>query len=181
MRAVLAHDLGGGRDAGAVHQTEQRAQLERGGHGVLAVGFLGHVAVDVALAQFLGQGRAGFVLHVGNDDLGAVFDQHAHGARAQSGRATRNDEYLVRDFHVSTTSSIQGDESGAAGAECDKAFGPMPERIASSRRRRPLGHQSANQLLTASNRRDLISSTAPTPEILRYLGASAAFCCAQVE
>ncbi|KAG0948957.1 hypothetical protein G6F31_013989 [Rhizopus arrhizus] len=181
MRAVLAHDLGGGRHTRAVHQAEEGAQFKRRGDGALAVGFLRPVAMPVALAKVLRQGLAGLVLHGGDDDLGAVFHQHAHGACTQAGRAARNEEYLGRDCHVSTTRSVQGDECGAAGAECDKAFGPGRERIASGRRRRPVGHQCANQLLTASKRRDLISSTAPTPEILRYFGASAAFCCAQVE
>ncbi len=183
MRAVLAHDLGGGRHAGAVHQAEEGAQFLGRGHGLLAVGFLGDVAVHVALAQFLGQGLARLVLDVGDDDLGAVFRQHAHGARAQSGSATRNNEYLVRDFHVSTTRSIQGIKAARLAPNIKTERPPGRDRNAS----RPAGAEgrlaieTPYQLLTASNRRDLISSTAPTPEILRYLGAPAGSFWAQDE
>ena len=102
MGAVLADDLGGGATP-AQFTRPNSVPSSRGGHGALAVGFLGDVAMHVALTQFLGQGFARLVLQVGDHHLGAVGHQHAYGAGAQAGCAAGNDEYLVRDFHVSTT------------------------------------------------------------------------------
>ena len=55
--AVLADDLGGGGRRSSPGRTA--CQLARGGHGALAVGFLGDVAMHVALTQFLARASPG--------------------------------------------------------------------------------------------------------------------------
>jgi hypothetical protein len=100
VRAVLADGLLGRRDAGAVDQAHQLAELERGlGHDRLAVGFLAHVALDEHAADVFRNGFALVSLHVGDHDLAAVGRQHARRAFAEARSATGHDENLAVDLH----------------------------------------------------------------------------------
>ena len=99
MRAVLAHGLLGGGDAGAVHQAHQLAQRHGLGHHGLAVGLVAHIALHERAADFLGHSLAFFGLHVGNDHGAALGGQHACRAFAQARCAAGDDEYLALDVH----------------------------------------------------------------------------------
>ncbi|GAB1382937.1 hypothetical protein MASR1M50_12570 [Burkholderiales bacterium] len=99
MRAVLAHRLFGGGDAGAVDQAHQLAHgrrlLDRG----LAIGFAGDVAPDEGAADLARHGLAALGVHVGDDHLAAAGRQQARRAFTQARGASGDDEYLVLDLH----------------------------------------------------------------------------------
>ena len=99
VRAVLADGPGGRRDARAVDQPEKRTELERGGHDCLCVGFLGDIAMHIALPKIRGERLAGLILDVGEHDASAGLRQHAGGTRAKARSAPGNDEYFICDFH----------------------------------------------------------------------------------
>ena len=78
---------------------EKRTELERGGHDCLCVGFLGDIAMHIALPKIRGERLAGLILDVGEHDASAGLRQHAGGTRAKARSAPGNDEYFICDFH----------------------------------------------------------------------------------
>ena len=98
VRAVLADGLLGRRDAGAVDQADQLAELQRGRHHGLAV-LLADIALDEHATDLMHHGLALFDLHVGDDHFAAVGGQHSHGAFTQPRSSAGNDECLTFDIH----------------------------------------------------------------------------------
>src|SRR5207253_4274952 len=94
---------------------EWSESLSRNGDGILDAGFISDVGRDEAdvSAQLSGQLFALVLVEIGDDDVGVVFDQHAHTCRAESGAAAADQEGVVLDFHALTI-----DQKKAAGNNC---------------------------------------------------------------
>jgi hypothetical protein len=100
VRRVLAERALGERDAGAVHQNLQTAELLHGERdGRLAVGFGRHIGPDEAPAELGGELLARLALQVGDHHLGAVFRRHARACRAEARSAAGDQEYAISDLH----------------------------------------------------------------------------------
>jgi hypothetical protein len=102
LRTILADSFFSHRNAGAVHQSVQAAELlERGVHRGLAVILAGDIAFDETrvLAEFRGQRFALRPGYVGDDRVAAGGNDHFHGGAAQTRGSAGDDEGAVPDFH----------------------------------------------------------------------------------
>ena len=106
MRAVLADGFDGRRDARAIDQAAQRAELRRGFDGLGGVVFAAHVAFDEHAAEFLRERFAGVLVQVGQHDLAAVFDEQARGGGAQARCTAGDQEYVVTNLHVFSFATV---------------------------------------------------------------------------
>ena len=100
VRRFLAEGALGERDARAVHQHVEAAELlDRQRHGGLAIGLRRNVGAHEAPADFLGELLAELGLQVGDHHLGAVLGRHARARRAETRRAAGDEEYAISDLH----------------------------------------------------------------------------------
>ena len=85
------------RDAGAVDQPVQAAELLQRGATAALPSASGYVGLDEAAAELARELLAGFGLHVGDDHLAAVLGGHARGAapRPEAPPVTRKTLFLI--------------------------------------------------------------------------------------
>src|SRR5580765_1349060 len=110
MRPILADGFLAHRDAGAIHQTLQSAELlERGVYHGLAVILARDIAFDKtrALAELRRQRFARRARYVGDDCIAAGANDHFHGGAAQSRGSAGDDERAVPDFHVCVSLGLE--------------------------------------------------------------------------
>src|SRR5206468_2348195 len=108
MRPFFAYRLLSQTDAGAVDQTAQPAKgFERELDGRPGVLLASHVGLEEAraLPQVQREGFAGGSVHVGDDRVTAIGDDHLHRSCAQTRAATGDDESTLADVHVWIASS----------------------------------------------------------------------------